>query len=173
LLLTLGSIAGIVKVMNRTTEGALWTCPECGRAFANRNQSHSCANLTDLDHHLVGKPPLIREIFEAFRARVEAIGPCIVMPQKTRIAFQVRMSFAQLTPRQGWIDGHLVLAARHADWTRGKITTYSPGNHTHEFRLVSPADLDETFQRYLEMAYAVGRQEHLKGRGRHGSAVEG
>jgi hypothetical protein len=159
--------------MNQTAENQLWTCPACGRAFANRNQTHSCNNLTDLDRHLAGKAPVIRETFEAFRRRVEAIGPCIVMPQKTRIAFQVRMSFAQLTPRQGWIDGHLVLAERHEAWSRGKITTYSPGNHTHEFRLASPADLDETFQRYLEMAYAVGRQEHLKGRRGHGPAAEG
>jgi hypothetical protein len=159
--------------MDQTGDDELWTCPDCGRAFANRNQTHSCNNLTDLGRHLAGKPPVIREIFEAFLARVEAIGPCIVMPQKTRIAFQVRMSFAQLTARQHWIDGHLVLARREEDWTRGKITTYSPGNHTHEFRLASPADLDETFQRHLEMAYAVGRQEHLKGRGRHGPAAEG
>jgi hypothetical protein len=151
----------------------LWTCPNCGRAFANRNQTHTCAPLSGLEHHFAGKAPIIRTIFDAFLARVEAIGPCLVLPQKTRIAFQARMSFAQLTPRQGWIDGHLVLAQRHEGWTRGKVTTYSPGNHTHEFRLASPADLDEDFQRYLALAYSVGRQEHLRGRRDHGPAAQG
>src|SRR5439155_363472 len=27
----------------------MWDCPRCGRAFANRNQTHSCAPLGDLD----------------------------------------------------------------------------------------------------------------------------
>ena len=30
-------------------EDALWRCPKCGRAFANRNQTHTCRPLHDLD----------------------------------------------------------------------------------------------------------------------------
>jgi len=43
-----------------------------------------------------------------------------VLPEKTRIAFQVRMSSAQVTPRQRWLDGHVVLACRleHPRFTR-------------------------------------------------------
>ncbi len=26
----------------------MWTCPSCGRSFASRNQSHTCAALGDL-----------------------------------------------------------------------------------------------------------------------------
>lgn len=33
-----------------------------------------------------------------------------VLPEKTRIALQVRMSFAAFTPRNRWLDGHVVLA---------------------------------------------------------------
>src|SRR3712207_8277920 len=29
----------------------MWTCPRCGRSFANRNQPHACGPL-DLDRHL-------------------------------------------------------------------------------------------------------------------------
>ncbi len=89
----------------------LWRCKACDRAFANRNQSHACGK-ADLEHHFDGKPPEIRAIFDAFLARLEALGPVTVLPQKTRIAFQTRMSFAQLTPRRRWVDGHLVLAER-------------------------------------------------------------
>ncbi len=32
----------------------LWTCPQCGRQFANQNQSHTCARYT-LAEHLEGK----------------------------------------------------------------------------------------------------------------------
>ena len=84
-------------------DAPLWQCPICKREFANRNQSHACGSHT-IEQHFTGKPPVIREIFDAFRAAVEELGPVRVLPEKTRIAFQIRMSFAQLTP-QGWRAG--------------------------------------------------------------------
>ncbi len=89
------------------------------------------------------------------------IGPVIVLPEKTRIAFQVRMSFAQVTPRQRWIDGHVVLARRLPHPRFRKIETFSARNHVHYFRLVSPAEVDAEFRAWLREAYAVGAQEHL------------
>jgi hypothetical protein len=89
----------------------LWTCTECGRAFANRNQPHACGR-HDLESHFAGKPPEIRALFDALLERVQACGPVRVLPEKTRIAFQVRMSFAVAMPKRGWVDGHLVLARR-------------------------------------------------------------
>ena len=145
-----------------TERPELWSCPACGRDFANRNQTHTCRPLGELDRHFRGKPPAIRETFDAFVAAIEAIGPVKVLPQATRIAFQTRMSFAQVTPKQGWIDGHLVLADRYEQPLFRRVTTYSPRNHTHEFRLVSAADLTPEFRRFLAMAYAVGEQEHLR-----------
>jgi hypothetical protein len=143
------------------SQGSLWTCPDCGRAFANRNQTHTCAVLGDLERHFAGKPAVIRATFDALVARLEAIGPVRVLPQKSRIAFQVRMSFAQVQPKQVWIDGHLVLAERHEVPLFRRLVTYSPRNHTHEFRLATPADLTPEFDHYLRLAYAVGAQQHL------------
>ena len=40
----------------------MWTCPRCGRSFANRNQSHACGSL-DLDRHLAGLDPEVLAIF--------------------------------------------------------------------------------------------------------------
>jgi len=89
----------------------LWHCDKCGRDFANRNQSHACGRY-ELAHHFRGKRPEIRTLFEEVVAAVRAIGPVRILPEKTRIAFQVRMSFAQVTPRKNWLDGHVVLARR-------------------------------------------------------------
>jgi hypothetical protein len=140
---------------------AMWKCKKCGRAFANRNQSHSCGPL-DLEHHFRGKPPEIRKIFDRVVAALREIGPVRVLPEKTRIAFQVRMSFAQLTPRQSWVDGHVVLARRleHPRFT--KVETFSPRNHLHAFRLKSAADVDDEVVAWLREAFAVGEQRHLE-----------
>ena len=139
---------------------ALWTCPECGRGFANANQSHACGRW-DLEHHFHGKPPGIRRLYERFVEALEAIGPVKVLPQKTRIAFQVRMSFAQLTPKQGWIDGHFVLAERREGPPVRKIESLSPRNHVHSFRLESEADFTPALLALMRDAYAVGEQRHL------------
>lgn len=142
-------------------DAALWRCPKCRRAFANRNQTHTCGPLHDLAHHFAGREPIVREIFDRVVDAVTAIGPVTILPEKTRIAFQVRMSFAQVTPRKRWLDGHVVLARRLEHPRFRKIETFSPRNHLHTFRLEHPNDVDATFVDWIREAYAVGAQHHL------------
>ena len=66
-----------------------------------------------------------------------------VLPEKTRIAFQVRMSIAQVTPRARWLDGHVVLARRLEHPRFRSIETISPRNHVHVFRLEHQDDIDD------------------------------
>jgi hypothetical protein len=143
------------------TADPLWRCPKCDRAFANRNQTHTCG-LHDLEHHFVGRAPVVREMYERVVTIVRAIGPVIILPERTRIAFQVRTSFAQVTPRKRWLDGHVVLARRLEHPRFRKIETFSPRNHLHAFRLEQPSDIDNTFTEWMREAYAVGQQQHLR-----------
>lgn len=137
----------------------LWTCPACGRGFANRNQPHACGRHA-LDAHFAGKPPEVRALFDALLERVRACGPVTVLPEKTRIAFQVRMSFAVAMPRGAWLDGHLVLARRAQHPLFRRVESLSPRNHVHHFRLREAADLTPAFDALLREAYAVGQQRH-------------
>jgi Domain of unknown function (DUF5655) len=141
----------------------LWRCAKCRRAFANRNQSHACGRHT-LAHHFRGKPSAIRALYREVVAAIRSIGPVRVLPEKTRIAFQVRMSFAQVTPRRGWLDGHVVLARRLDHPRFRSVQTFSPRNHLHTFRLVRLSDVDQDFRTWLAEAYLVGAQEHLEPR---------
>src|SRR4051794_13134549 len=120
--------------MAQAGERSLWHCPECGRSFANRNQSHACGR------HGLGVPftrrdAEVRRIYDAFLAMLESFGPVEVLPEKTRIAFHIRMSFAQLTTRRRWVLGHFVLARRAEEPLFTKVETISPRNHVHHFRL--------------------------------------
>ncbi|HEV7925947.1 MAG TPA: DUF5655 domain-containing protein [Verrucomicrobiae bacterium] len=155
--------------MTKPSERPLWRCPRCKRRFANRNQTHFCGR-HDLETHFAGKPSEIRAIFDAVLAAVRRFGPVTVLPEKTRIAFQVRMSFAQVTPRLRWVDGHVVLARKleHARFRR--IDTISPRNHVHHFRLSSLSDVDEVVEGWLAEAYAVGQQRHLRSKARQRSS---
>jgi endogenous inhibitor of DNA gyrase (YacG/DUF329 family) len=134
----------------------LWRCPRCQRKFANRNQSHFCGR-HNLKTHFEGKTAVIRAIFDAVLAAVRRCGPVIVLPEKTRIAFQVRMSFAQVTPRLRWVDAHVVLARRMEHPRFRRIDTISTRNHAHHFRLSSLSDVNEDVEGWLAEAYAVGQ----------------
>ncbi len=145
--------------MGGRRETPLWRCTDCGREFANRHQSHACAQ-HDLESHFKGKAPAMRAIFDAFLAMIERFGPVTVLPEKTRIAFQRRMSFAQLTVRRNWVLGHFVLARRAEHPLFTKVESFSPRNHVHVFRLDDPAQVERLVD-YAREAAAVGRQEHL------------
>jgi hypothetical protein len=140
----------------------LWTCPVCGRPFANRNQSHSCGRHT-LREYLAGKPPKVIALFRSFVQLVRRCGPVLVIPEKTRIAFQVRMSFAAVSIRSDRIVGHVVLARRLDNPRFTKIESISRRNHIHSFCIHSEEELDDEFLAWLREAYTVGLQRHLSG----------
>jgi hypothetical protein len=139
----------------------LRACPRCGRRFANRNQSHTCRPLSDLDLHFDGKDSAVRATFDRVVGAVRELGPVTVLPEKTRIALQVRMSFAALIPKRHWLDGHVVLARRLESPRFRRIDTFSPRNVVHVFRLGSPDEVDDEVIGWLREAYAVGEQRHL------------
>jgi hypothetical protein len=128
--------------------------------FANRNQSHFCSQIT-LREHLSGKTPHAIALFRDFAKLVKRCGPVRVVPEKTRIAFQVRMSFAAVSLRRDRLVGHVVLS-RHLEHPRfTKIERISPRNHVHSFCFYTRADLDREVLAWLREAYRVGQQRHL------------
>ncbi len=139
----------------------MWRCPHCRRQFANRNQSHSCGRY-DLETHFRGKPSKIRRLYERFVSRVRSCGPVKILAEKTRIAFQVRMSFAALQAQRGKIIGHLVLPQRFERPCFLRIDSVSRGNHVHHFRIEKPEDLDQELCGFIRQAYQVGEQKHRK-----------
>ena len=140
--------------------GALWTCRRCGRAFANRNQMHTCRPLVSLETHFDGSAPEVRAMFDRVVELAERCGPVTVLPERSRIALQARMSFAALQPRRAWLDGHVVLARRLESLRFRRIETFGPRNHLHAFRLASVAEVDDEVAAWLVEAYDVGMQRH-------------
>ena len=143
-----------------TSHKPLWRCPRCARRFANTNQTH-CCSAVPLAAHFKGRPPETRRLYNAFLAAVRSQGPVKVVPEKTRIAFQVRMSFAALMTRRGYLRGHLVLARRCERPCFYKVETFSPQNHLHAFELRCAEQLEGELGDSIAEAYRVGCQDHL------------
>lgn len=89
------------------------------------------------------------------------MAPVTVLPEKTRIAFQVRMSFAAFVVRQKRVDGHVVLPRRLEHRRFRRIQTFSPRNHLHAFRFETVNEVDDEVAAWLAEAYQVGEQRHL------------
>jgi hypothetical protein len=140
---------------------AMWRCGGCGRRFANRNQSHFCGRHT-LREHLRGRTPEALAIYRGMVKLARRCGHFVILPEKTRIAFQVRMSFAAVSFRRDGLNGHVVLARRLENPRFTRIETISPRNHVHNFKLRSLEELDAELLAWLREAYRVGKQQHLK-----------
>jgi hypothetical protein len=138
----------------------LWKCLKCGRLFANRNQTHFCSRFT-LAEYLGGKSPCAIALFRDFARLVKRCGPVRVVPEKTRIAFQVRMSFAAVSLRRDRIICHVVLARRLENPRFTNIEYISTRNHVHSFCFYSHEELDREVLAWLREAYRVGQQRHL------------
>ena len=148
--------------LHRRSTAPLWRCAECGRKFATRNQTHTCG-LHTLASHLDRSTPQVRRLFDGFVALVSELGPVTILPEKTRIAFATRMSFAAVVLQKRALVGHLVLAERCDVSCFHRIDTISPRNHVHHFRIRDASNYTEELLAQVRRAYAVGEQKHLFG----------
>jgi len=129
----------------------LWSCPSCGRKFANRNQAHSCGRFT-VEDLLAGKPPEIVEWYERLVDMIQRCGDVVVAPTKTRILFKVRTVFAAVGLCKNWLDVVFVLG-RHVKHGRiRKIQDEYPGS-VHTLRIEKAEELDGTLAGWLQEAH--------------------
>jgi hypothetical protein len=138
-------------------ERKLWICPRCRNRFVTPNMWHSCVHVP-LDAHFASKDPRLRELYDAFLAFIRRHGPVRVVVQKTRICFQVRVRFAGVVVRKGWLECRFWLKRRLASPRFSRVEQYSPRDWGYYFHLTDPAQLDEEAAEWIKEAYAVGSQ---------------
>lgn len=140
--------------------GSLWECPRCGRRFANRNQWHSCLELT-VEEHLAGKSELAGAIY---REVVGALGRCGVFrthPQKSRVAFIARMTFAGLRLAERWADLSFITPTPVPSHRIRRVDLYGPTSWGHVVRLRAVDAVDDEVVEWLCRAHRRGEQETL------------
>lgn len=135
----------------------MWTCTECGRRFANANQWHSCGN-EELEEILAGHSPATVATYRAVEAAIGASGPFRVHPQKTRIAFISRMSFASVRLARRWVDLSFIAPHAISHHRVRRIDLYGPTSFGHAVRLTGEADVDELIRGWLAIALERGDQ---------------
>lgn len=139
----------------------LWTCPRCGARFVTRNTWHGCGDYS-VDGFFEGKAPRLRELYDAFVAFIEEIGPFEQVPTKSRIAFMVRVRFAGVAwlRRDGLVCGFwLKREIRSPRFT--KVELLGKHDRVYQFVLRDEGELDGEVRGWLREAYEVGKQAHL------------
>lgn len=139
----------------------LWTCPECGHRFVTPNMWHSCSSYT-LDHHFSDSAPHVRATFDRFVELIERNGPVTVIPQKTRIAIQVKVRFAGCVVRKRWLLPHLWMTRRVEHPHLRRTEVFGPRSYGHQFRFDAPDEMDGAFAGFVAEAYRVGLRHHLR-----------
>ena len=138
----------------------LWRCPECGERFVTKNLWHSCGRFS-LEQLFARSEPHVVELFNSFAKMVKKCGPVRTIPQKTRVAFQVRMRFVACYPRKSYLICTLILPRQLTSPRIAKVEHFSPQCILHFLHLRSQGDLDNELQQWLRESYQVGAQTHL------------
>ncbi len=103
----------------------LWQCPDCGNRFVTRNSWHSCGTNT-LKALFSHSDAEVFKLFKKFSKMVQACGPGKMLPQQTRVVFQVRTRFAGCYPRKSHMDCAVALPRRiESPGSTGSIPTAS------------------------------------------------
>jgi hypothetical protein len=138
----------------------LWRCPNCGERFVTRNMAHSCGRFP-IENLFARSEPHVFRLYKKLARMIRKCGPVHIIPQKTRLVFQVRVRFAGITVRKSDFSLGLWFTRRYDHPRVERIEIITPRCYLHKFRIASESDLDVELQRWLRRAYLVGQQKHL------------
>ena len=155
------SRTGPFRKTMETDRQPLWKCPKCNEQFVTRNMWHSCGKFT-LEALFARSEPQVFGLFNRFAEMVRLCGPVTMIPQKSRVAFQVRVRFAGCYPRKSHLICAFALPRVVDDPRFFKVEKFGPHFVGHSIRVFTDADLDQDLQRWLHEAYDVGAQRHVK-----------
>jgi len=147
-------------MMAESNREQLWACPVCGREFANLNQTHSCGGPA-LSAVLAGHGERVVSLYRAIESAVRDAGPFRVHPQKTRIAFISRMTFASVTLAKSWVDLGFIVPSPLDNVRIRRIELYGPTSFRHLVRIAEVHEVDDDLRGWLAVALRRGEQETL------------
>ncbi len=132
---------------------AEWVCPECGRLFGRRSQSHDCAPGLTLEEYFETGPSHERPIFDVIMAHVESLGPVHADIVSVGVFLKNPRKFAELRPKDRWVAISFSLRRRatHPTITR-KVGEYG-NRYWHVANVRSPGDVDDALLALLTEAY--------------------
>jgi hypothetical protein len=149
--------SGAPIVAGEPGQRARWRCPDCGRAFARRNQPHSCKRVP-IEAHFA-PDGASRRLFEALLAAVGGhVGPCEVVSLPCCIHLAATDDFLAVLPRRDRLEIRFTVHRRIRSPRIQACAQTSRDAYKHRVDISAVEDLDPELLGWLREAY----------RGRHG-----
>lgn len=130
-----------------------WICPQCGRSFRRKGQSHECAPALSLEEYFASGPEWEPPIFEAVRAHLESVGAVIIEPVSVGIFFKSNGTLIELRPKTKWVTLSFPLARRLANRRLSRKPVASGRKIFHFVNLTSAAEVDDELRGWLTESY--------------------
>ena len=136
----------------------MWTCSVCNRSFRNRNQSHSCMNLT-IDHLLENKTSEIIDICMIFIEKAEGDKDIRVSLVKNAILFAVKSIFFVLKPKSTHVDVALLLNVQKQEFPVYKIIKVYGSQFAHFIKTETRQEVDEQLINCFHLACSQNKSK--------------
>jgi hypothetical protein len=129
-----------------------WTCPNCGRQFQRRGQSHSC-KLFNLKQHFEGKPQG-KHLYQHLKKEIhEQIGPFKVESLHCCIHFVSIYTFAAVKIFKEKIQLEFGLTHKIKSSRITKVQKISTTTYLHFSSISTPQEIDEELLNWIKDAY--------------------
>lgn len=132
----------------------MWTCPECGKKFRNKNQWHSCYRLS-LNDHLKNKPGNIQNTILLLIRNIEQFGPLQLNPVKSSIQVKAGATFLSIRAKKDLVELEFQLSRSIEDFPVHRVVRISGKRYLHFVYIQDPEDVDETLLDWLKESYGL------------------
>lgn len=132
----------------------MWICPDCGRPFAKKNQSHSCV-VQGVEAHFENRDPQLKAAYEKVAKAVATFGPHQITAAKSSIFFKNGGSFAGIKVMKDHLKLEFFLEAEHDEFPIEKTFRYSKNKIVHVMRVGSAKDIDRQVTGWLKESYSL------------------
>jgi hypothetical protein len=133
---------------------ASWTCPDCGRSFGRKNQSHGCAPGQSVDDYFADRPPALRRAFDAVARHLTKAGGVRIDPVTACVMFKRSRTFAEVRAKRDRLVLIFLLSRVVAHPKIRKTLQLSAHRTAHFVDLRRAADVDRDVRDWLSEAYA-------------------
>jgi len=129
-----------------------WMCPNCGRNFARKNQSHSCELFSIKKHHFKKGTPLIIQLYNRFISIFQIFEPILIESLKNIIAIKKNSQFLTIQIQKMALK---IIFRSHTLFLSPRLTSIVNQDqmHYYQFKIQKMDEIDEELTNWMHLAY--------------------
>ena len=131
-----------------------WQCPDCGRQFRNKNQSHSCINV-DVADHFRNRPEKLRWVYDTLIKSITTFGDVKVEPVKNAIMAKANSTFLAIKPKKDHLVLEFMLDREVLEFPVYKTFRYTKNKTVHYVLVEEEDEVDAQLLSWLRESYQL------------------